>query len=169
MLDDGFFLTGFYLFHMIASIVYCGCVLQIFIFNQRLQETHQSTLELKFKTVHRKRLITTAWLCLAVIGFTGMFQMSAHPAYEGFLAFHNPWSVAILGKHLLVLVFLGVKAYLTMIQEPNLIRTVFLAEKRKDGENLTSVQVARSENRLILIMAALFVLILLFTSLARTA
>ncbi len=169
MIGNGILVTGFYMFHMMATIVYCGCVVLIFVANLKLQTPRKITVGLMPKPAQRKQLITTAWLCLAVIGFTGMFQMSANPFYNGILSIHNPWSVAILSKHLLVLVFVEVKAYLTMVQEPNLIRAVFLVEKGKDAQKLTLGQIARSENRMILIMAALFVLILLFTSLARTA
>jgi hypothetical protein len=169
MIGTIFFLSGFYLFHMMATIVYCGCVLLIFAANYRLLTPLQSTGGVMLNPVKRKRLLTTAWLCLAVIGVTGMFQMSASAAYEGFLAIDNPWSVAIFGKHLLVLVFLGVKGYLTMIQEPNLIRAAFLAEKGIEIENQKLMQTARSENRAIMVLGALFVLILLFTSLARAA
>lgn len=40
-----------------------------------------------------------AWLSLAVLIVTGMFQMSADPNYHGTLVVDSVWSVAILVKH----------------------------------------------------------------------
>lgn len=117
----------------------------------------------------QKRLSAIVWFCIFVIGATGMFQMSANPYYEGFLAIGNTWSLAILVKHMLVLIFVMLMAYVSFVQEPRMERAAMLMTKDEQAGRTRISKEARSENRMILILAVLFFLILVFTSLARAA
>jgi hypothetical protein len=158
-----------YLFHMTASVGWCSCMLVLFLANRAHTNHLPESSQFRPNPLWRKRLFVAAWLCLAVLGATGMFQMSASPSYEGFLAIHNPWSQAILVKHLLVLVFLAAMAFLYTVQEPRLGRATFMAAKDPEGSGKQLVLAAGAENRIIIGLAALFFLILVFTSLARAA
>ncbi|MHC1784676.1 MAG: hypothetical protein AB9891_18320 [Anaerolineaceae bacterium] len=154
---------------MTASVGWFGCLLLIYRGNQAIISWQIESGQTNIRSLWRKRLFMAAWLCLGVIGATGMFQMSASTSYEGFLAIQNPWSQAILVKHLLVLVFLAAMAYLYSVQETRLGRAAFKAAKDpEESEKLLAAE-ARSENRTILLLAAMFFLILVFTSLARAA
>jgi hypothetical protein len=158
-----------YLFHMTASVGWCGCMLVLFLANRALKSQKPLPGLFQLEPLWRKRLFIATWLCLGIIGATGMFQMSASHFYKGFLAIHNPWSQTILVKHLLVLVFLAVMAYLYAVQESRLHRAAFKTMKDPEGSGKLLVLAARAENHTILLLAALFFLILIFTSLARAA
>jgi hypothetical protein len=55
--------------------------------------------------------------------------MSGNPNYEGLLAFENPWSAAILLKHIVFLLMIAVSAYLTWGVIPKLRRTILVQSK----------------------------------------
>lgn len=109
------------------------------------------------------------WLSLAVLIATGMFQMSAHPAYEGFLALSNVWSVAILIKHILIGLMVLTGAYLTWGIMPSLQRMALL---RAAGQNLDAAKdlaLHKRESRVLTINLVLSVVVLLLTAIARAA
>lgn len=109
------------------------------------------------------------WLSLAVLIATGMFQMSAHPAYEGFLALSNAWSVAILIKHILIGLMVFMSAYLTWGVMPSLRRMALL---RAAGQNLDAAKdlaLHKRESRMLAINLILSILVLLLTAIARAA
>ena len=109
------------------------------------------------------------WLSLAVLIATGMFQMSAHPAYEGFLAIPNAWSVAILIKHILIGFMVLAGAYLTWGIMPSLRRMALL---RAAGQNLDAAKdlaLRKRESRVLTINLILSILVLLLTAIARAA
>lgn len=109
------------------------------------------------------------WLSLAVLIATGMFQMSAHPAYEGFLALSNAWSVAILIKHILIGLMVLTGAYLTWGIMPSLRRMALL---RATGQNLDAAKdlaLHKRESRVLTINLVLSVVVLLLTAIARAA
>ncbi|MHB0967255.1 MAG: CopD family protein [Bellilinea sp.] len=109
------------------------------------------------------------WLSLAVLIATGMFQMSAHPAYEGFLAISNAWSVAILIKHILIGFMVLAGAYLTWGIMPSLRRMALL---RAAGQNLDAAKdlaLRKRESRVLTINLILSILVLLLTAIARAA
>jgi len=109
------------------------------------------------------------WLSLAVLIATGMFQMSAHPAYEGFLAISSAWSVAILIKHILIGFMVLAGAYLTWGIMPSLRRMALL---RAAGQNLDAAKdlaLRKRESRVLTINLILSILVLLLTAIARAA
>ncbi|MFZ3078368.1 MAG: CopD family protein [Bellilinea sp.] len=109
------------------------------------------------------------WLSLAVLIATGMFQMSAHPAYEGFLTISNAWAVAILIKHIMVGFMVLMGAYLTWGIMPSLRRMALL---RAAGQNLDAAKglaLHKRESRVLTINLILSILVLLLTAIARAA
>ncbi|MFA5836026.1 MAG: CopD family protein [Bellilinea sp.] len=109
------------------------------------------------------------WLSLAVLIATGMFQMSAHPAYEGFLTISNAWAVAILIKHIMVGFMVLTGAYLTWGIMPSLRRMALL---RAAGQNLDAAKdlaLHKRESRVLTINLILSILVLLLTAIARAA
>lgn len=111
----------------------------------------------------------TGWLSLAVLVGTGMFQMVAHPAYEGLLDISNSWAVAIFIKHIVIVLMVLVSGYLTWGLMPSLRR---MALKRSVGLAVEDAQVLALQKReevLLKINLGLSVLVLLFTAAARAA
>jgi uncharacterized membrane protein len=115
------------------------------------------------------RLQRTGWLSLAILVVTGMFQMSSSPGYLGFLTIENPWSLAMLLKHIAV----GIMAILGAIQtwgiNPALQR---LAIRRSAGIPVGSQenqQVQYQETLLLKINLYASLLVLLFTAWARAS
>ena len=109
------------------------------------------------------------WLSLAVLVATGMFQMSAHPAYGGFLAISNAWSVAILIKHILIGLMVLMGAYLTWGIMPSLRRMALL---RAAGHNLDAAKdlaLRKRESLVLTINIVLSLVVLLLTAIARAA
>jgi putative copper export protein len=111
------------------------------------------------------RFNPVSWFCLVVLVGSGLFQMSASPNYAGFLAFTNRWSVAILVKHLLFLLMVGVNAGLSWGVLPELKRQTYRRSKvpHETGES----PIWRRNLRLLQLNFLLGVLILGLTALAR--
>ena len=109
------------------------------------------------------------WLSLAVLVATGMFQMSSHPAYEGFLAISNAWAVAILIKHIMIGIMVLTGAYLTWGIMPSLRRMALL---RATGQNLDGAKdlaLRKRESLVLTINIVLSIVVLLLTAIARAA
>ena len=109
------------------------------------------------------------WLSLAVLIVTGMFQMSAQPAYEGFLAISNAWAVAILIKHIMIGIMVLTGAYLTWGIMPSLRRMALL---RATGQNLDGAKdlaLRKRESLVLTINIVLSIVVLLLTAIARAA
>ncbi len=159
-----------YWLHMLATIAWLGglSALSLFVLpaaRKSLDATAFSSLLGRIQ----QRLQTAGWLSLAVLGATGMFQMSASPNYNGFLAIDNPWAAAILSKHIAVLVMVALSAYNTWGLLPAIRRLALL---RSVGKAVPVEETARLENRelLLLRLNLLFsVLVLALTALARAS
>jgi len=100
---------------------------------------------------------------------TGMFQMSAHPEYEGFLAVNNSWAAAILAKHIAIGGMVIVSAYITWGLLPALKR---IALKRAAGLEIDEghqAQLLKRESLGSTINLVLSVVVLLLTAIARAS
>jgi uncharacterized membrane protein len=162
-------LTIAYWLHMLATIVWVGglAALALLVLPAARQSLdNQGFAAFLERLQHRLDLV--GWFSLAVLAGTGMFQMSAHPAYEGFLAFNSLWAGAILVKHLVFLGMIAVSAYLTWGVLPRLRRLALLQMKdsNADGEKARLSAVNTALLRLNLIFA---VIVLALTALARVS
>lgn len=110
-----------------------------------------------------------AWLSLAVLIGTGLFQMSANPEYKGFLAITNSWAVAILAKHLVIGLLILTSAYLTWGVLPALKRLAFLRAAGKAVDETQDTRLHRREVLILRVNLVLSVLVLLLTAIARSA
>lgn len=115
----------------------------------------------------QKRMDPLGWLSLVLLVATGMFQMSANPLYDGFLAFTNSWAVAILLKHLVIAGMVGVSAYLTWGVLPQIRRAALRRAAGKDSPD--AERLWRQEARLMRLNLALGVVVLALTAVARAA
>lgn len=160
-------LLSFWL-HMIATVAWVGGLAALAILVLPLMRRTLKPREFAaWLTALNRRLDPIGWFSLGLLTFTGLVQMDANPNYAGFLAFSNPWSQAILFKHIAFLGMIAVSAYITWGVAPALQRSALLhARGLRDGSG------PRWQNRLQRLIALnLFLgfLILAFTALARTS
>jgi uncharacterized membrane protein len=163
-------LSTAYWLHMLATVTWIGglAALAIFVLPAARAALDPPALA-AFLTKLQKRFDPLAWFSLALLAGTGMFQMSANPNYQGFLAIQNTWAAAILVKHILFFGMAGLSAYLSWGLMPEMRR---LALRRAGGLALDEAAAARLEarqTRLMQINLALGVVVLLLTSIARAA
>jgi uncharacterized membrane protein len=162
-------LAALYWLHMLATVVWLGGLAAFSIFV--LPAAH-STLEpaaySKLLGKLQERLQQVGWLCLAVLGATGLFQLSANVHYSGLLNLNSSWAVAIFIKHVMVLVMVAGSAYSTWGVLPALRRTALL---RSAGREVDAGQAQALERREMLILRgnlALSILVLALTAFARS-
>ncbi len=160
-MDQAALTIAFWL-HMAATIVWIGGLFyQAVVVNPALERL--PTERGRLAEDMRRRFQPLAWLSLLVLFGTGLLQMSGNPNYVGLFAVTNPWSRAILTKHITVGLMMLVAAYQTWVLNPRLSR---LALKR---EAAASDQVAVEISRLNRVSLAFGILVLGLTALARTA
>jgi uncharacterized membrane protein len=100
----------------------------------------------------QRRFNPLAWGSLVVLVATGLTQMVANKNYDGLLRLSNPWTVAILLKHVAIGAMVVIGLYLQMSLQPELARLALLeshgrpapgAEKFRQRElNLTRLNLA---------------------------
>lgn len=159
-------LTLIYWTHMIATVVWIGGLsLLVFLVIPITTRILPADSQVIYYEQLQKKFDPVSWLCLILLVATGMFQMSANPNYEGFLAVNNRWAVAILIKHLLFGVMVAVNGGLSWVVVPGLKNA---ALRRKKG--LEAPDEIRLRRREVLLLRANFllgILILGMTALAR--
>lgn len=157
-----------YWFHMLATIVWIGGLAAVVLII--LPAAHKSLPASEFAVFLEKvqrRLDPAGWLSLVVLLGTGLFQMSASPNYQGFLAIDNRWAISILIKHLVFIGMVAVSAYLTWGLLPALRRNALM--RSKGGSYSEPSQLIQQEIRLLRVNFILGVIILGLTALARVS
>jgi uncharacterized membrane protein len=161
-----------YWLHMVATVAWIGglaalAVVVVPAARRALDEAAYS----KFLAGLQKRFDPLGWISLLVLSGTGLFQMSANPNYQGFLAFENRWAVAILTKHLVFLAMIAVSAALTWGVLPRLQRLALLASARRGAppDPSETARLQRQEARLLRLNLLLALVVLALTALARAS
>ncbi|WP_322508659.1 CopD family protein [Anaerolinea sp.] len=157
-----------YWLHMLATVLWLGSLsaLAVLVLPAARLKLDASAYAALLEDL-QERLQPLAWLSLAVLAATGMFQMSAHPRYSGFLAIENAWAVAILIKHLFVGGMVLLSAYNTWGLLPQLRRMAILRVSGKPLDDTQLAQIQRRERLLLTLLLISSVLVLAFTALAR--
>jgi uncharacterized membrane protein len=155
-----------YWLHMLATVVWIGGLAALaLLVLPAAQRTLDGKAFANLLAGIQRRLDPLGWFCLALLAGTGLFQMSANPNYQGFLATQGTWATAILLKHILFAVMTVLSAYLTWGLLPALRRGALrAAQGAAEAERLQRRNLLLLRLNLIL---ALFVLAL--TALARAA
>lgn len=160
-------LTIAYWLHMLATVIWIGglaaMALVVLPAARRVLEPagYAALLE-----AMQRRLDPLAWLSLAVLVATGMFQMSANPNYVGFFAVDNRWAMAILIKHLVFGIMVAASAYQTWGLLPGLRR---IALRQARGLATPEVEGLRKREKLLLsVNLVLAVIVLALTAVARS-
>ena len=164
-------LTLAYWLHMLATVVWIGALATLVIL---VLPTAQRSLEPKpysdFLGQIQRRLDPIGWFCLLLLTGTGLVQMSANPNYQGFLAIDNRWGVAILTKHVVFLVMVGLSAYLTWGLLPQTRRLALRrARGLEDKDDQEYKILLKKETWLVNLNLVLGVAILALTAIARAS
>jgi uncharacterized membrane protein len=168
--SDPLVLTFIYGFHMLATVAWVGGLAAFALIilpaaNKGLPAGAYDTFFARMST----RLQRIGWFSLVVLIITGLFQMSAHPQYEGVLAVNNTWSIAIFAKHIVIGGMVAISAYVTWIINPAYQRLSLMKSK---GALIDDSQLKRLQRREVLalrLMLAIAVVVLLLTALARVS
>ncbi|MGW8224117.1 MAG: CopD family protein [Anaerolineales bacterium] len=155
-----------YWLHMLATVAWIGgLVALVVLVLPAAKKSLEPATYANFLEQVQRRLDPLAWLSLAILLATGLFQMSANPNYTGFLSISNRWAVAMLLKHLLFIVMIGISAYLTWGILPALRRIALRQAKGLDSQ--AAEQLQDRERLLLRLNLVLGILILAMTALAR--
>lgn len=159
-----------YWLHMLATVVWIGglAALAIFVL-PAARRTLEPAAYAAFLAGVQKRFDPLGWFSLAILAGTGMFQMSASPSYQGFLAIENRWTTAILIKHLLFFGMAGLSAYLTWGVMPKIRRLALRRSASPLAEQPDAHRLAAQETRLLQLNLALGILVLALTAIARAS
>lgn len=163
-------LTIAYWLHMVATVIWIGGLAGLsLIVLPAARKAIEPEAYSEFLARVQARIQPVGWFSLAVLGVTGMFQMSANPSYEGFLAITNQWSAAILFKHAGIGLMILTSALMTWGVLPRLQRAALLRATGQvvDSEMVKSIE--RQEALLLKINLILSVVILGLTAWARAA
>ena len=158
-----------YWIHMVATVIWLGGLISVtfivlpFVSKKFSGKEKESILE-----DLQNYLNPIGWFSLIILIATGMFQMSAHPSYQGFLAIDNDWAVALFIKHIFIIFMIIAMGYLTWFVLPGLKR---LALKQKLGKEISHQEkdrFQRQEKLILWINSILAILVLIFTAWARS-
>jgi len=159
-----------YWLHILATVTWIGGLMALAVLViPAARRTLQPVDYAAFLGRLQGNLQRVGWLSLAVLAGTGLFQMSAHPSYDGFLAISNAWAVAILLKHLVIGLMVLAGGYLTWGLMPALQR---IALQRAAGATVDAAKDAglrKRESQILTINLVLSIVVLLLTAIARAA
>ncbi len=160
-------LAGIYWLHFLATVTWIGSVVSIYVLILPISgRTLEAADELALMDGIQKRLEPIAWFSVSLLVVTGLFQMSVNPHYNGFLATSGQWSLAILGKHILVAGLVAVSAVYTWDVLPSL-RRVLMRKDKADPKDIEKLR--RRERAMLRASLILAGLILLATAIARAS
>ena len=161
-------LTLAYWLHMLSTVVWIGGLAAlVLLVLPAARRALDDRAYLALLEALQRRLDPLGWFCLLLLVGTGMFQMSASPNYDGFLAIDNLWAAAILLKHAVFLGMIAVSAYFTWGLLPALRRLALrLSQGKGSPEEHTRLQ--QRNTWLLRLNLALSVVILALTALARS-
>jgi len=153
--------------HMIATIVWVGgLALMALVVWPSARAAMGPGPELgEFIRKLQKRFNPLAWLSLAVLIVTGLTQMSASPHYDGLLRITNPWTVAILAKHLVVGAMILIGLYMQLGLQPELARLTMLETHGHEVPNAEKLR--QQELNLVRLNLLCGVVVLGLTAVAR--
>ncbi len=158
-----------YWIHMFATVIWLGGLISTtFVILPILHQKMNGTDKEKILDDLQQYLNPVGWFCLIILTATGMFQMSAHPSYQGFLAIDNDWAVALFVKHIVIVFMVIAMGYLTWFVIPGLKR---IALKLKLGKEVDPPEVLRYRKQEKIILwtnSILAIIVLIFTAWARS-
>lgn len=155
--------------HMLATVAWLGGLAAIAILVlPAARHTLKPADQLAFIEAIQRRLEPLAWFSLAILIATGLFQLSVNPHYDGFLSTSGQWSLAILAKHMLVILMIVVSAIQTWEVLPAIRRGLMRIEKGMANDKEIK-RLQKRETLLLRLNISLSILILAATAFARAS
>ena len=155
--------------HMLATVAWLGGLAAIAILVlPAARRVLKPADQLAFIEAMQRRLEPLAWFSLAILIVTGLFQLSVNPHYDGFLSTSGQWSLAILTKHILVILMIVVSAIQTWEVLPAIRRGLMRIEKGQADEAEVK-RLQKRETLLLRLNIGLSILILATTAFARAS
>lgn len=159
-----------YWLHMLATVVWLGGLAALaIIVLPAARKTIRGTAYSAFLEQVERRLQSVGWFSLAVLTVTGMFQMSASPNYEGFLAITSLWAGALLAKHLVIGLMILLSIYVTWGITPQLRRLALLEAAGKNIDEAERTRLHQRQELLLRLNLIVSMLVLALTAIARAA
>ena len=158
-----------YLIHMVATVVWLGGLVTVALFILPfLQRSLKIDERENILNIIQNKLNPLGWMCLFILTATGMFQMSEHSSYQGFLSINNDWAIAIFIKHFFIGLMVVAMSYMTWFVIPGLKK---IALKQKIGREINqdeSIKLRKKEKLIIWTNFVLALFVLIFTAWARS-
>lgn len=155
--------------HMLATVAWLGGLAGIAILVlPAAKRVLKPTDQLAFIEAIQKRLEPLAWFSLSILIVTGLFQLSVNPHYDGFLSTSGQWSIAILTKHILVVLMIVLSAIQTWEVLPAIRRGLMRVAKGQADE-AEVIRLQKRETLLLRLNIGLSILILAATAFARAS
>jgi uncharacterized membrane protein len=166
----GWGLTIIYWLHMLATVAWIGGLAAFSLIvlpaaRRVLDEAQYGVLIGRMVP----RLQQLGWFSLAILTVTGLFQMSAHPQYTGFLSIDSPWATAILAKHLVIGAMILISGYITWGLGPAYQRIVLRKAAGADLDENEYRSLQAREVRLLRANLGIAVIVLVLTAMARVS
>jgi uncharacterized membrane protein len=159
-----------YWLHMLATVFWLGNLSTIlFVVTPLARQMLPGKYSRLFVEKMQTRLQQVGWLSLLFLVVTGMFQMSSHPEYKGFLAIDNQWSLAILLKHITVGALIVSSAYITWILNPKLQHIGLRRTTGIEVHSIESRQLEKIQNYIFWLNLAISLVVLGLTAWARSS
>ncbi len=153
---------------MLATVLWLGSLaLLSLVVIPAMRKSLDAKNQVKLMTAIQKRLDPLGWFSVALLLATGMFQMSANPNYDGFLAISGQWAASILIKHIVFAGMIAISAAQTWWLLPSMQRAMFRQQKSGDFAEVAKLQ--KREALLLNLNLILAILVLGMTALARVA
>ena len=150
---------------MLATVTWVGSLAAInLLVLPAAQQTLKLVDQLSFISALQKKFEPIAWFSISLLVATGLIQMSTSPHYDGFLSLSTQWSMAILIKHILVVIMVVISAIQTWEIFPAIHR-ILMNKDNVDLPELAKLQ--RRELILLRVNLILSVLTLGATAFAR--
>lgn len=120
--------------HFLATVTLIGGIVIVSILVLPAARTLKPVDQLTLTSAIEKRLEPVTWFSLSLLVVTGLFQMSVNIHYNGFLSVSTQWSIAILTKHLLVILLIVVCAIQSWDTLPSIRRLLLRKDKASQEE-----------------------------------
>jgi len=164
-------LSTLYGLHLVATVIWVGglFVQAVIVWPATRGALGPGLLLADVQARWRKVFNPLAWLSLAILVVTGMFQMSADPNYHGTLVVDTPWSVAMLVKHVAAAGMAAIGAFSQAVVQPALARAQLqLRRSRPEPGDDGAASAERRETQLLWLNLACALVVLICTAVATS-
>jgi uncharacterized membrane protein len=162
-------LSAAYWLHMAATVAWVGGLLFQALLLPPATRGLEPLARARFVDSLSRRFQPIAWLSLVILIFTGLTQMAAHPSYAGLLVTEGRWAQAIFAKHVAFGGMVLIAGVQTWILQPRLSRHLLLEAAGSEPGRVSSTRTLQGIDRLTRVNAALALIVLALTAIARTA